>query len=446
MNREEFEEKLRGLNSQLDEMNGKLDDAREQRNGLLRERFDLKEQRRYLRGQLREAKEAGNTDRAERLEARLDELQQQLDGIDAHIEEIETVIESTNDSVDAMQDSIEEARSELEDQQEAKAAAEPEDVTGEAVSDKWEKAMEGFNTMLQKGLQKLADTLENVDFETLGQDVSSAVNKAAKTVGNAATEAARGVENVWNEAKDNRQKPGGIGDYRISGSGVLDGGCYNRISCTGSCKVSSDIVCREITTSGSFRACGNVDCSGEIRSSGSFHCDGNVEAGAFSGSGSTRIMGNMKTGLLNIPGSMRVGGGVSAGELRVSGSLKAGGDCEADTFTASGSLSIGGMINAETVKIKLSRSQSTVGSIGGAQVTVEQSATAGLLSSILAPGYGTLACDSIEGDQIDITGVKADMVRGAKVMIRSGCVIEKVEYSETCSIDGDAQVKECVKI
>ena len=104
------------------------------------------------------------------------------------------------------------------------------------------------------------------------------------------------------------------------------------------------------------------------------------------------------------------------------------------------------MINAETVKIKLSRSQSTVGSIGGAQVTVEQSATAGLLSSILAPGYGTLACDSIEGDQIDITGVKADMVRGAKVMIRSGCVIEKVEYSETCSIDGDAQVKECVKI
>ena len=43
MNREEFEEKLRGLNSQLDEMNGKLDDAREQRNGLLRERFDLKE-------------------------------------------------------------------------------------------------------------------------------------------------------------------------------------------------------------------------------------------------------------------------------------------------------------------------------------------------------------------------------------------------------------------
>ena len=154
-----------------------------------------------------------------------------------------------------------------------------------------------------EGLKKVADTLEHVDFENVGRDVSSAVNKAGKIVVNVSTEAARSVENAWNEAKDNRQKPGGVGDYRVSGSAVLDGGCYNKISCTGSCKVSSDLVCREISTSGSFHACGNVDVSGDIRATGAFRCDGNVQSGGMSCSGSTRIDGNLKSGLMNVPGS-----------------------------------------------------------------------------------------------------------------------------------------------
>ena len=43
MNREEFNESLSQLEQQLEEMNNRLEDAREQRNSLLRERFDLKE-------------------------------------------------------------------------------------------------------------------------------------------------------------------------------------------------------------------------------------------------------------------------------------------------------------------------------------------------------------------------------------------------------------------
>lgn len=437
MNREEFDAKLSELNAQLDEMNARLEDAREQRNTLLRERFDLKEQRRYLRGQLREAQEADNTDRAQRLETRIGELQEKLAEIDSKIEEIETVIESTNDSVDQVREAMDEAQN-----------AQPQEETGEAhtSAESWDKAMEGLNQMLQKGLQKVADTLENVDFETLGQDVGNAVTRAAKTVTTVAGDAAKGVENVWNEAKDNRKKPGGIGDYRVSGSAVMDGGCYNRITSNGACKVSSDLSCRELSSNGAFRACGNVDCGGEIRSSGSFHCDGNVTSAGFSGTGSTKIQGNLKSGLMNIPGTIRVEGNISAGEMRVSGGLNVGGDCEADSLTVSGGLNVGGMVNADTVKIRLLRTQCKAGSIGGGTVTVEQSTTAGFLSSILKPGAGSLVCDSIEGDQVDLTGVQAATVRGSRVTIRSGCVIDQVEYTETCSVDGDAKVGSCVKV
>lgn len=439
MNREEFNESLIQLEQQLEEMNNRLEDAREQRNSLLRERFDLKEQRRYLRTQRREALEADNQDRADRLEARLEELQGKLDEIDSRIEEIEEVIEATNDSMDEVRDTMDDAKDQMNDAQEAAEDAKAADAdAAEAqfdLGEQWDKAMEGLNQMLQKGLQKVSDTLEHVDFESIGQDVSCAVNKASQN-----------VKTALNEVKDNRQKPGGVGDYRVSGSGVLDGGCYNRITCTGACKVSSDLVCRGISTSGSFHACGNVDCSGEIRSSGAFHGEGNVEAGGFSGSGSTKIQGNLKSGLLNIPGSMRVDGNISAGEMRVSGSLKVGGDCEAESFTASGGISVGGIVNADVVKIRLSRGASTVGSIGGSQVTVEQSATAGLLSSILKPKYGTLECDSIEGDQVDLTGVQASTVRGTRVIIRSGCTIGRVEYSEACTVEDGAQVGQCEKV
>lgn len=433
MNPNEMNEKFDDLTEKLGEMSSQLEEAREQRNSLLRERFDLKERRRYFRAQLQEA---GSQERVDQINNYLGELESQLRDVDEKIETLESVIDETSDQV-------EELSAQMGDTAEAMNGGEPETKENE---DKWEKAMEQFNQVLQKGLKKVADTLENVDFENLGHDVHHAVTKAAKTVGSAATGAAKGVENMWNEAREKSQKPGGIGDYRISGSGVLDGGCYNRITSSGSCKVSSDLICRDLRSSGSFRACGNIDCSNEIRSSGAFHCDGNVTTGGFSGSGSTKISGNLKSGLLNVPGSLKVDGNVSCGEMRVSGSLKVGGDCEADSFTASGSFSVGGIINAENVSIRLDRAQSTVNSIGGSQVTVSRSPAAGFLSGIIKPGYGVLACDSIEGDQVELTGVQAETVRGARVVVHAGCTIERIEYTETCSIDEEAKVGACVKV
>ena len=155
----------------------------------------------------------------------------------------------------------------------------------------------------------------------------------------------------------------------------------------------------------------------------------------------------MKTGILNTPGALNVGGSISATEMLVRGSLKAGGDCEAEGFTASGSLNVGGIINADVINIALAGTESSVGSIGGAMVTVTRTPATGFLSSLLSRTVlGTLSCESIEGDVLDLTGVQANVVRGTRVTIHSGSNIDRVEYSESCSIDADAVVGSCTKI
>ena len=439
MKPEEMNERFADLTSQVDEMNERLETARDQRGELLRERFDLKEQRRYFRAQLREAKAEGNADRILQVEDRLEDLGRQLEALDSQIDSLEEDIDGISDEMDGIMDQVDDLGGALEE--------EPgESSSADQSSFDLNRAMEKFNSLLTRGFQKMADTIENIDLDKVTEKTQSAVTRAAKTVSGMATDTARTVESAWNDAKESREAPGGIGDYRISGSSTIDGGCYNRIAASGSCKVSSDLVCRELKVSGSFRACGSVDCNGPVRTTGSLHCAGKLLAGSLVSSGSTKIQGDLECGPLSSTGGLAVGGNLKGTAIRSSGGLHVDGDVEADSFRTTGGLEIGGMVNADVVDIQVSVSQAKIGSIGGSQVKVTQSASAGLISNLLKPTSGTLTCDSIEGDQVDLTAVKAGVVRGGTVVIRSGCDIDQVEYTETCTVDGDARVGNCVKV
>ncbi len=440
MKPEEMNERFEDLTSQVDEMNERLESARDQRNELLRQRFDLKEQRRYFRAQLREAKAEENEERIAQVETRLEDLGNQLSDLDSQIDGLEADIDGISDEMDDIMDQVDGLGEELETDEEA-----PEAREGEAAFD-LNRAMEKFNGLLTRGFQKMADTIENIDFDKVTEKTQSAMTRAAKTVSDVASDTARTVESAWNGARESREAPGGIGDYRISGSSTIDGGCYNRIVASGSCKVSSDLVCRELKISGSFRACGGVDCNGPVRSTGSLHCTGDLLAGSLVSSGSAKVQGNLESGPLTSTGGLAVGGNLKATTVRSSGGLHVDGDVEADSFHTTGGLEVGGMVNADVVDIQVSVSQAKIGSIGGSDVKVTQSASAGLLSGLLKPTSGYLTCDSIEGDQVDLTAVKAGVVRGGTVVIRSGCDIDQVEYTETCTVDGDARVGNCVKI
>ena len=443
MNTEEMNKRLDELTAQADEMSQKLSEARDRRSDLLRQRFDLKERRRYFRAQLRES--ADNPDRIAEINTHLEALETQLEELDGELDQVETVIDTTSGEMEDVMDQVEDFR---EDAPEAPEAPEtPESAEGEPVSgeDVVSQTMEKLNGLLQRGLQKVADTLENIDFEKVGENVSSAASRAYKTVGGVAEGAARSIEDVWTDAKESREAPGGIGDYHSSGSSTIDGGCYNRILVSGACKVSSDLVCRELRASGSFRACGGVDCNGAVRTTGTATVAGDLVAGSLGNAGSLKVQGSLTSGPFTSTGGTHVSGDLKATALRSSGSLHVDGDVEADSFTTTGGLNIGGMVNADKVSIQVAVGGSQVGSIGGSDVKVLRSATGGLLSSLGVPA-GTLTADSIEGDSVDIASVKAHVVRGANVVIRGGCDIDQVEYTDACTVDGDARVGSCVKI
>ena len=433
MSLDEMNVKYEELVEQLGKISAQMEELKSQRSDLLRQRFDLKEQRRYYRAQLREADAANNAERKDKVLLKLEELETEVDAIDEKIHALEEQIENLGDQSDDLTDAI------------GEAAAEPYYEPVEEKEVDWGAAlgrtMDSVNDILRRSFKKAADALEKVDLDKVSDSVETYAAKAVETAKTAADK----VETAWNEAKENRQKPGGIGDHRISGSGVMDGGCYNHISSSGSCKVSSDLVCREIKSSGAFRACGSVDCSGDVNCSGSFTVEKNLTADGLSGTGAVRIMGNLQAERIHVPGSLTVDGNISAGDVKVTGNLKTDGDVEADAFTASGLVNVGGIINADTVKIKLDMTQSNVGSIGGSHVAVTQGSASGILSSFLR-SVGKLVTVSIEGDEIEFQNVEAAIVRGARVVIRSGCTIERVEYSESCSIDETSKVGECVKV
>lgn len=426
-------EEMNVLTDQLAEIGTEIEEKKQERSDLLRQRFDLKEQRRYYRAQLQAAEAQ---DRKEKVSAKLSEIEQEVATLDQQIDVLEKEIEALGDQADDISVEI------------GKAAQEAEPADFEPLEDEeldWGDAlgrtMDSFNDILRKGLKKAADTLEKVDLDKVSDSVETYAAKAAQT----AKVAAEKVGAAWNEAAESRQKPGGIGDHHISGTGVMDGGCYNHISVSGGCKVSNDLVCREIKVSGSFRAHGNVDCSGDITVSGGFTGEKNVKAENITGTGSVKVLGDLETGKIQIPGGLTVEGDISAREIKVTGSLKAAGDVEADSFYASGIVNVGGIINADEVAIKLDMSQSTVGSIGGSKVTVTQGSASGLLSAFLK-NVGKLVTESIEGDELELHNVEADVVRGGNVTIHSGCKIDRVEYSQYCSIDETSLVGECVKV
>lgn len=440
MKPEEMKQTVEELSTQVEVLTDQLEETREARSALLRERFDLKEQRRYFRAQLREAKAEDNQQRQEEIHGRLDELEQVLAEKDGQLEALEIQLETLGDQVEGLMEELGSLTGSAEETQAGEA--QPQE------NEDWLRGtMVRLNGLVQKGFQKVADTLENIDFEQVGENVQSAATRAAKTVSGVATDAAKSVENAWNEAKENRQKPGGVGDYRASGSSVLDGGCYNRISVSGSCKISSDLVCREIRSSGSTRTCGSVDCSGPIHSSGSFHCGGAMSAQSLTSSGSVKIeKGLTVQGNVHSSGGLSVGGDVKCTQLTCSGGLKVEGDVEAERFETSGGVNVTGMINADEINIQLAMGQNHAGDLGGTKVTVSQSVTSGLLSSLWKNAGGSLTASSIEGDEVELDRVKAKVVRGVNVVIRGGCDIEQVEYTETCTVEENARVGNCVKV
>ena len=143
---------------------------------------------------------------------------------------------------------------------------------------------------------------------------------------------------------------------KISGSGTLSKmSIEDTISSSGSVRINGDIECLGFRSSGSARGEGNLTIHGDFKSSGSFklhgalHGDGNAKS-----SGSATIeKGIIIKGIMENSGSLRVKNGIEALKgVRFSGSSRVDGGLNSEGIVEIyGSTTIKGSIKADSVII-----------------------------------------------------------------------------------------------
>ena len=239
-------------------------------------------------------------------------------------------------------------------------------------------------------------------------------------------------------------------DMKISGSSTMPGGEYERVSISGAGKIKGDLRCASLHCSGAAKIQGDVDCTGEIRSSGAGKIEGSAQCESLSSSGAFSVGAGLTVQTLVAgSGSLQVAEQLTADEIRSTGSLDAGcihcrafscsgfckvsGDLEAETAVLTGAAEIGGLLNAETVEISANRAV-RISAVGGSSIRILRKDAASFLG-LFRTGSGCAKIGSIEGDEIELEAVEAEIVRGRNVRIGEGCRIGCVEYSGTLTAD-----------
>ncbi|KGA96681.1 hypothetical protein AJ85_17975 [Alkalihalobacillus alcalophilus ATCC 27647 = CGMCC 1.3604] len=238
----------------------------------------------------------------------------------------------------------------------------------------------------------------------------------------------------------------GRGDLVISGSGSTGGGEYNAVRISGSGRVNGDIKCIDFICSGSSKVEGSIH-SEKIVINGSTKVVGDVRSKeVIKVNGSSVFEGNVYHRKFKINGSSRVIGDTTGEHLYLNGIVKMEGDCEVEYAKLDGSFKIEGLLSADKIEVELN-GRSYAKEIGGEKITVQKiGSLSGFLDRFLKPLAKELTAEMVEGDAIELEYTKAKVVRGNKVKIGPGCIIDLVEYKEDVSIHADAQVKEKRKV
>ncbi|MCL6459848.1 MAG: hypothetical protein K6T85_17785 [Gorillibacterium sp.] len=232
---------------------------------------------------------------------------------------------------------------------------------------------------------------------------------------------------------------------KISGSGSIIGGVYDRISVSGSGILDGDVEANSISISGSGTARGSVQTE-ELRVSGSAKFKQNLSGGLHKVSGSMSVAGLMHTEEVHVSGSLSCNG-LKTNRLEVSGSLHSKKDIEVEEFTGRGGFRVEGLLNANRLDFAFSGGGSYAKEIGGEFIRVIQWHGYGfnrilswLINLIGLRKYGQLRAELIEGTAVELDHADVKIVRGTKVVIGPECRIELVEYTESLWVDPSSVV------
>lgn len=240
----------------------------------------------------------------------------------------------------------------------------------------------------------------------------------------------------------------------ISGSGRILAGEYNeKISVSGSGKIDGKVRCKALSCSGSVSGNGELECIEDVHVSGSMKLEQGLKAQSIHVSGSLKVDGECVAEQdVKVSGILKCHKTLKCTTLKVAGVLNCEEGIEAEEVKILGGIHCAGLLNAENVAIEFNQTTSSIGSIGGSNITIlgkdSKSALNRLaLFSKLAKNIGMLQIhQSIEGDTIAVEKVNAPLIVGRIVAIGAGCQVDLVQYSEEIEIHPDAVVKKVEKI
>jgi cytoskeletal protein CcmA (bactofilin family) len=228
----------------------------------------------------------------------------------------------------------------------------------------------------------------------------------------------------------------------INGTGDYPGGKYDKISIRGEGTIINDVESAIFHVYGSSEAVANVT-TGSVKILGEAEVKGNIEAEETLVMGTMAIGGKALLKKVKILGTLDVIENLRGDEANIKGTISVGGDVEYETFQSSGGFEIKGMLNADIIKVALRFGESSAEEIGGGKITIKRKKNS-LIPFIGVEG--TLVAKVIEGDEVYLENTRADIVRGNKVEIGSGCKIGLVEYRNDFTEDGNSTIKMSNKI
>lgn len=251
------------------------------------------------------------------------------------------------------------------------------------------------------------------------------------------------------------------GDLNISGSSSSNGGEYRNVKISGAARIDGDVRCINFHTSGSSKIAGNVTAQ-NISTSGSTKVQGNLDCEDLDGSGAFKIAGNIEADMIRVSGAFETNGKTSAKEIHTSGScafgndvktqkihtsgsLKVDGNCDAEQFESSGAFTIKGLLNAESADINV-QGKCEVNEIGGNKIRVYSKKGMAVFFNLFSVfSDRTLYCKVIEGDDIELSNVTCDLVRGRNIIINENCNIKRIEYDENFENKSNCEIKDVIK-
>ncbi|KIL37348.1 hypothetical protein SD71_01325 [Cohnella kolymensis] len=214
------------------------------------------------------------------------------------------------------------------------------------------------------------------------------------------------------------------GNLTISGVGSSSGGTVRIAKIDGIGKLDGDVICSEFIVNGKAEVHGNVKAStAEIN-------------------GTAVVQGNLHSERLRTQGKTIVNGDLIGDRIDITGLLSVAGKCEAERFNANGKLQME-MLNAGNIQITL-HGNSSITEIGGELIKIRREPGIDFAKwlKVLPIALGNkLTAQTIEGDDVYVECITAEVVRGTNVAIGPGCEIGLVEYKEKFDQDKASKVK-----